>query len=247
MERLKLSDNTIAIYTKVEKALVDDITFSNKSLSKNIVKVIYKKFGKYIKKRLNYDLFATGFNQAFFYKNLLKCLVVTEYFVFNGPASCDVILDAGSGAAPASIAYSELRKRIAPGCGAVNVRLVDKSQKQLLIAKRLLAHLDIPVQSCINDSFRIDDVAPNEIVVFSYFICEQGRSFATKLFKNRERFKGGFLIIDYQYVIERVKKAFSQFGKMQVQFLSAQIEIPENLRKTFGEDRLVVHGCYFKG
>jgi len=184
---------------------------------------------------------APVFNFTFFLKNFLKNLLFfEEYYDLVG----DSILDVGCGAAPVSIAISSLA--IIKKSGKVSIDLVDKSKNQLDIANEFFRAISIEANSYVEDSFEIEQEKYEQLVVFSYFFCEQRKKFLESLFNNRNRFTGGFVIIDYKENIVMIKKYFEENGDDGIISTFLNYNLPENLSEVIREKEVSVYGCYYK-
>lgn len=247
----KMEKHLIAIFESVKNSLFGQPKWTGRSIINGIIRFSYKRFGKFIKRYINYNFFALAFNQEFFLKNFLKnilfinCLYTLKHYL--NIRIIDVehgIVDVGCGAAPASIA---MFKFFAETLGfKVKVNLVDKSYKQLELARDFCVATHVDIQSFRREVFHCGAVSHNELVLFSYFICEQERSFIRNLFLNRKRFKNGFVVIDYKYVIERIKKYFDRHGDKNIHTIYLCSELPSSISEIISERELYVYGCYYE-
>ena len=85
-----------------------------------------------------YKTFALQFNGAYFFKNLLKCLIVNEILRCH-IGHIDEFVDLGSGAGPFSVA-------LAQSFQSSKLELVDRSDVQLQIADRVFKKFDSKVE-----------------------------------------------------------------------------------------------------
>ena len=236
----------VTLFQSVTYALSRNKKWNRKSLLNFFVRIIYKRLGVYIKKPFSYNFFALSFNQEFFLKNFLKNLLLLNFL--DGTEYCisQNIIDVGSGAAPASIALSMLTITKCGKDAHLHIELIDKSYRQLELAKELCRELSINVISCRNEEFLLNGQQYNSLVVFSYFICEQDRSFIKLLYQHKDCFKNGFIILDYKYVVERVKKVFEQHGDSCIRTVCLRTSLPESIASVLHEKEVNVYGCYFE-
>lgn len=236
----------VTLFQNVTHALQRIINWNDKSFFNSFVRILYKRFGAYIKKPLNYNFFALSFNQEFFLKNFLKNLLLFDYLNDAGYGIAQSVIDVGCGAAPASIALSVLS---AAKCGKnahLHIELIDKSHRQLELAVELCRVLSIDIVSCQNKEFFLNESQYNSLVVFSYFVCEQDQSFIKSLYQHRDRFKKGFIILDYKHIVESVEKIFEQNGDNRIHTICLQTPLPRSIINVLDEKEVTVHGCYFK-
>lgn len=238
-----IEEPIITIFLNVKRTLSSYYLFREKKTFKDILlKICYKAFGRYIKNNnINYDCLALQFNKIYFWKNFIKCLL---FFNKYNDIINDSILDVGCGAAPASIAFSSLmsnKERI-----NVSISLIDKSKKQLMTAQSFLNYMSIQTRTFIESSFKIRYENYDELVVFSYFFCEQDKNFLNELFENRKKFYCGFVVIDYLENIEKIYKYFKDNGDNNIEFSILHYAVPPIISKTICEKEVNVYGCYYK-
>lgn len=234
---LMLFQTMVTVFCKSEKLAM-------KSSSDSLVKIVYKHLGLCIKKYLNYNFFALPFNRNFFLKNFLKNLVLYDFLNESGYDFADCILDVGCGAAPASIALSMLLAKEQEK--NLQVNLLDKSYQQLNLALALFRELSIEVCSCSREAFHFTGQGYNQLVLFSYFICEQETSFIKYLYENRDSFKYGCIILDYKYVIDRIKRTFEQHGDYRIKTVCLSMPLQGRVADMLLEKEVKIYGCYFK-
>lgn len=236
-------EDIISIFIEVKDMLENSgIFIKEKKVTDYFLKIFYKIWGKYIKNNLiDYNIFAELFNKNYFWKNFLKSLLF-----FNENYNCigDSILDVGCGAAPASIAVASLVK--AREKRKIVLNLVDKSKRQLDIARTFLNILEIDSYEYIESSFEIECKIYSQLVVFSYFICEQKKIFLEQLFDNRDKFTSGFIVLDYKENIALIKKYFTDHGDYNIQSVYLNYELPVSLLEFIHEKEVNVYGCYYR-
>lgn len=243
---MRIDKSIIRIFEDIKKKLYQSNFFKDgQSVIDYLIKIIYKYFGKYIKNSMDYNLLATTFNRNYFWKNLLKCLLFFDYIYESDGAIEEEILDVGCGGAPASIAISFLRSTKAEK--KTKVKIIDKSKRQIDIAMCFLEILSIDINSYTNDLFMLEDRKYNELVVFSYFICEQNRKFVELLYDNRINFLKGFVVIDYRRTIEGIRKYFDNDGEdSTLEVINLQYILPNSLIKTIHEKEVNIYGCIYR-
>lgn len=237
----------VVLFQNMANLLFEDKKWTAKSNFNYLVKIAYKRLGMFIKKFLNYNLFALSFNQEFFLKNFLKNLLLFDFLHDSGYDLAKDILDVGCGAAPASIALSVLAFEKDSQENFLSINLLDKSWQQLELAKTFCKELSINLDSCQKSVFRFSEQEYDELVVFSYFVCEQERSFIKSLYEHRNLFKRGFIILDYKYIIERIGKIFGQYEGEGIHIVHLHVPLPESVSNILQEKEVKIYGCYFDG
>lgn len=213
-----------------------------KRLSDYLLKVIYKVCGEHIKSNVfYYNHVAFSFNKIYFWKNLLKNMIFFDryYYLIE-----DRVLDAGCGAAPSSIAIDNVikfRKR-----KNISFLLLERSKNQLLIAKDITRIMNIEIKTYMEDCFDMERERFNELVVFSYFFCEQKRDFIKKLFINRRKFIKGFVVIDYKYNIMKIKQYFYDNGDKDIESVFLDFLVPPILFEFIHDREISVNGCFYR-
>ena len=221
-------------------------TLSTRTKYKKIVKFAYKKFGKHIKKFINYNHFALEFNQEFFFKNYLKNLYFYDHLYNLGYRPNSNILDVGCGAAPASIALYQLASIYKESTDLPQIHLIDKSYRQLDLARLMGRTASIPLKSARKEVFIFRETLYNEMLVFSYFVSEQERSFIKTLYSNRNSLKYGFAVIDYKYIVDRIKKTFDENGDHGIHVFYLHINLPTEFSNFLNENEIHIYGCYYE-
>ena len=85
-----------------------------------------------------------------------------------------------------------------------------------------------------------------QLVVFSYFFCEQKKDFLMLLFNNRDKFSGGFVVLDYKENIAVIKKYFTDHGDYNIESVNMNYKIPDSLFEFIHEKEVNVYGCYYR-
>lgn len=237
----QMSARVVELFNQIHIQIDEKNYFGQRTIGDVFLKAVYKYWGKYIKNYVNYNYFAYCFNRTYFWKNLLKNLLFFDRYDFLVK---DKILDVGSGAAIASVAIGNLiyekenRK--------LKISLIDKSKKQLCIAKKFLEDMPVELISSKVNSFEFTQQVYDELVIFSYFVCEQKKTFIKELFLNRNKLRGGFVIIDYRENIEFIASYFKEYGDKNLKTVHMKYEIPENLESCIGEKIIKIYGCYYR-
>lgn len=236
-------EDIISIFMEVKDMLENSGFFlKEKKITVYFLKIFYKMWGKHIKNRIiDYNTFAIEFNTSYFWKNFLKGLL---FFNTNYNYIGNSILDVGCGAAPASIAVASLvtarEKR------KISFYLIDKSKRQLDIAKTFLNILAVDTYEYVEDTFEIKCKKYSQMVIFSYFICEQKKDFLKTLFDNRDKFSGGFVVLDYKENITAIKKYFTGHGDYNIKSVYLNYKLPNSLFEIIHEKEVNVYGCCYR-
>lgn len=236
-----INKNVITLFCNVKQSLDADNNFGKKKFRDYFIKALYKNSGKHIKAYMNYNCFALCFNRIYFWKNFLKNLLFFDryYFLIK-----DTVLDVGCGAAPASIAIASLAFQ--KQSRKLNISLIDKSEKQLFIARHFLVRIPVEVKSYKAGCFVFEPKLYDELVVFSYFVCEQKKEFINQLFQHRKNFRNGFVVIDYRDNIELINSYFKKNGDGNIKTVFLKYKLPPVLEHCIGEKAIKVYGCYYK-
>lgn len=238
-----IKSSIICIFNEIKNELEDYNIFEKKmNINDYLLKIVYKMWGKYVKaSKFDYNLIASSFNKVYFWKNLLKSLIFFDEF-YN--LIDDAILDVGCGAAPTSIAIAKLMKNRKEE--NLSFSLIDKSKKQLSIAKDITQIMSITVKSYKEDFFEIPYEKCSELVIFSYFFCEQRKDFLKKLFDNREKFSGGFVFIDYNENIIKIEKYFKANGDNRIESVSLNYSVPKIISDLIYDTEVNIYGCFYR-
>ena len=238
-----IKESIVCIFNEIKNELEDYYIFKEKmKVNDYLLKKFYKMWGKHIKaSKFDYNSIALTFNKVYFWKNLLKSLIFFDIFY---DLIGNSILDVGCGAAPASIAIAKLmknRKR-----EKLSFTLIDKSKNQISIAIDITQIMSIKVKSYIEDFFEMPYERYSELVIFSYFFCEQKSDFLEILFNNREKFSGGFVFIDYNDNIVKIEKYFRENGDNRIESVSLNYSVPSILSELIYDTEVNVHGCFYR-
>ena len=210
------------------------------------IRILYRRFGKSISKNWNYDFFADTFNQEFFLKNFLKNLFLLDFMFKSGHIFKSDIIDVGCGAAPASIAYYKFLQTIYQNTFVPHVELIDKSYRQLQIAQYFCKIIPIEIRSTHRSEFQFDTDFGNSMVIFSYFICEQERGFIKSLYNYKRNFKHGFFVVDYEYIVDRIKNIFESNGDKGIHLANFHVNLPCSMSDRTNNGEIYVCGCYYE-
>ena len=239
----EIRESVLDVFNEIKKELNDYYIFKEKVKVKDyLLRKFYEILGRHIKSsNFDYNSVALTFNKVYFWKNLLKNLIFfDEFYDLIG----DSILDVGCGAAPVSIAIAELMKHKEEKKNSFT--LMDKSRNQLSVAKDITQLIDMKVESYIEGFFEITFEKHSELVVFSYFFCEQERDFLKRLFNNRENFSGGFVVIDYKDNVMKIEKYFRENGDNRIKAVSLNYSVPFTLSKLIYDTEVNVHACIYR-
>lgn len=239
----EIKNSIICIFNEIKNELKDYYIFKEKmKINDYLLKIFYEICGKYMKaSKLDYNPIALSFNKVYFWKNLLKSLIFFDiFFDLIGNS----ILDVGCGAAPASIAIAKLMKNRKER--NLSFTLIDKSKNQLSIAKDITKIMSVKVKSYTEDFFEIPCEKSSELVIFSYFFCEQRKDFLKILFDNREKFSGGFVFIDYNDNIVKIEKYFRENGDNRIESISLNCSVPKVISELIYDTEVNVYGCFYR-
>lgn len=239
----EIKESVLETFIGIKKELDSNNIFKeNKKITEYLLRAIYKRWGQsLINDKLNYNFIALSFNKVYFWKNLLKSIVFFDlYFELID----DSILDVGCGAAPVSIAIASLaknRKR-----GNISIFLIDKSKNQLSIAKDFTQAMSIEIESFTEGFFDIKHEKYSQLVIFSYFFCEQKKDFLKILFNNRKKFSKGFVVIDHKNNIIILEEYFKNNGDYNIESISVNYSIPDKLVDYVYDKEVNVYGCFYR-
>ena len=238
----RMSAETKSAFMEVRDILQHSEIFkANDRIHDRILWVKYKALGEHVKKITDYDRSAASFSRVYFWKNFLKCLI---FFSDNYYLLGEHIYDIGCGAASASIAIAQLVKRKEKR--KIAVYLIDKSPIQLKIAKSFMERLSFSVDTSKKSLFDWDYIRGDGIVVFSYFVCEQKKCFIEELYENKDKFRSGFVIIDYKKNIELIEHSFRLHNDSHIRVKYYNVIVPTEISNIIGEKEVQVYGCYYK-
>ena len=193
---------------------------------------------------INYDIYGSTFNAAYFTKNLLKNLLFLREIIGFMPRRNLFVRDIGCGPATSSAALSLLYKRIYKK--DIRIELIDHSRQQLLFAKHLLEGINAQIQNIIIKDYCLETEPPfSGMSLFSYFLCEQDYNFGRMLYQNKNMLKGGFVVIDYEYVIHDIYRYFQENNDDNVIVIDKTYSMSPAINALSGYSEIVVHGCYY--
>jgi len=193
---------------------------------------------------VDYDQDYLAFNQAFFFKNLYKCLLALENtrkcsLLKACPAGLPV-LDIGSGAGTFSIAWSAIMRSYTP-----TIELFDNCFSQLTLAARIFSVLDAK-----KIYYRCEAVSPRQdysrgLRLISYWFCEQDDHALWSHIATKNGFLGDCaIVIDYPNVIERIISSLCRC--FHTASFSFEAELVRRHRLIINEDIIRVHVVLLK-
>jgi SAM-dependent methyltransferase len=214
----------------------------NKGLKEHIFKLLIKYTGKYHINVINYDKNYLTFNKNYFIKNLYKSMISMFYLQENNLLNTVDILDIGCGAGPASLGYLLVKSLNSTDYRDLNITIVDTSVGQLDLAFKILDCLKIKNINSIRKKFIISDQILDELVLFSYFICEQDSKYINILSNHVKNFKKGFICIDYEKNIRKLERLLKH--KYEFTSWNLKVKVEKDILNLLQEEYIYVHGCY---
>lgn len=190
------------------------------------------------RQRLSYDTLALGFNQAYFFKNLLKCCYCLLWlrnrgYRFEGP-----IIDVGCGAGVFSVAWSLVMAE-----GSNSIHLIDQSQDQIDFAKRICSLLRLRNVLYQVGTFPDDANGLDGVRVMSYWLCEQVNEWPLASQGDIERILGKrAIIVDYEDNIELVRQTTR--GRYKQDFLKSVLPLGPVWADRISDSQLRVNSVY---
>jgi hypothetical protein len=146
----------------------------------------------------DYESESLAFNQAYFFRNLYKCLCV-----LNVPSSMrhgTSIVDLGAGAGEFALAW-----HACGGDGNGQVLLVDRSAAQLKLADRIFNALEVRPRPTLKRATLFEYTPPNQMLrLVSFVLCESDWYRDPNTNNIRGLIGKGAIIIDYSDVIEEL-------------------------------------------
>lgn len=199
----------------------------------------------YLINNIDYDLYGSTFNAAYYKKNLLKSLLFFREIFDLLPHEDITIREIGCGAAPSSSALTLLYRKNFQR--EVSVELIDLSRKQLEYAIIILNSINIRIQNISVKSYDIKtDAAFSGLSIFSYFLCEQDYHAGEALYQSKNDMAGGFAVIDYETTINQIQSYFLNEYDEKLVVINKCYSIPEELISLFGYEEITLHGCYYR-
>lgn len=183
--------------------------------------------------RIGYDRDALEYNRAFFLRNAVKCLTVSQTLLDDPDrVRGSAVLDVGGGVGTFALSVSERRQW--------SDRLViDRSPAQIALGRRIVgaASRDRDMRWAVSD-----DVPPawsNEpVALFSYSLCESPRLLSSAL----ERGWRTALVVDYPAVIDHCAAFASLVGARFVR-TRASVALCSKLADAVGQTNVTVNGA----
>lgn len=185
--------------------------------------------------RPDYGRFALAFNQAYFFRNLFKNMLLFEVLRPEFDLQTDRIADVGAGAGVASIACLQMRH-----ARPSSWYIIDTSRDQMALATRIL-----PAVSRQTFSFVCDDVYQcsdflQGVVLASYWLCEQDSSQFTEHLPLVDA--SHVFMIDYPSILDAALSSLSRTHHYKrVRFA---YPLRGMVKAVLGETELEVTGCY---
>jgi hypothetical protein len=144
---------------------------------------------------INYDRESLAFNQAYFFRNLYKCLSLLVWS--RQETALTNVVDLASGAGPFALAA-----RLIDGDRFHRTMLVDKSSAQLSLARRVFAAMGVPITDVENTSLLHFIPPPDLYRLCSYWLCESDCYRQFSRWHSHALLQPGALFIDYREVLE---------------------------------------------
>jgi hypothetical protein len=194
---------------------------------------------KGVKAQLNYDLEANEFNQSYWVRNFIKCLIVSR-FAKQELNSKPEFIDVGGGIGPFALALVEVAAR-------TRITIHDASIKQEQIFRRLQKKGLIPSQiSFVRKKIGSEFLNKSEIPrLYSYVLCEN-----ENLVSNTPQILqvvGNFaLVVDYWQIVEPLAKAARSAGLYTSVLKNLEVRLDAELAQIIGQDIITISGGVFK-
>ncbi len=188
-----------------------------------------------LKQNLNYEEIFMEYNNAFFFRNLLKCIISINYLKNNLSIAYSNIIDLGSGVGTASIAIDELY-----GNFDFKFKLIDKSKKQISLAKDL--NKGRANFTFLNKDESIEKILANEnnsLILASYYFCEQNDF----NLENIRFSSNSLLVIDYEVTINVILEQIPDCEVVRIKFA---IKLPNKISLILQQDELKINALYIK-
>ncbi|MCD4779053.1 MAG: class I SAM-dependent methyltransferase [Candidatus Omnitrophica bacterium] len=229
------------IVNELNKVQNFNISISNED-SLQIRKLVdnYKKMNP---QPINYDKYWLDFYKQFFLKNLYKALVTIEYLKKYKIITSNTdlpIIDVGCGAGVCTIAWMSLFDKMNN-----KAILIDQNKFQLELAQHITKILKLNSLEFYNKTFPEEFNKLDGIRLYSYWFCEQ-KNFS--IFLNADNISKiigeGALIIDYQYIINRLQNVMNSNFSFTRWILKID-KIPEILVENNNKGQCI-YGAYIK-
>lgn len=203
------------------------------------VRTTFRKHGRSASRFIDYDRYALGFNRAYFFKNLYKCLTVLSHTQLDLPQVAS-ILDIGAGGGVFSTAW-----RLLFPSSPVRTLLIDKSPQQLRIAKHVTAALQLPSVTCRVGVYPEDFECFEGLRLFSYWFCEQIPGSGDAILPQSEAWLGEQnLIIDYEDVLSDVIRILPREAVYEIRPLT--VYPPLSLHPLFNDDHFSASSLFVR-
>jgi hypothetical protein len=185
---------------------------------------------------IDYENCASEFNQAFFVRNYVKCLLYLRTLPCNILASVNTVVDLGGGAGPFSLAARHLNSQLA-------TLVIDRSESQISQAIKLsvvygLKHVSRTMLADMRQ-LRID---PRPMRILSYLVCENidelpyNPALRSTLFGNR------CIVVDYPHIVKKAALLASDFGGLSRHMVSAKHSVCPRLAEILGQPTITYGG-----
>jgi hypothetical protein len=184
---------------------------------------------------------ANTFVRAYFFKNLLKCLIAAEHCSLARSPSGLKLIDLGAGPGTFTLAWALTRRRADD-----EFLLVERDAEMIRLGKQILSwfpeinarYLRRSVDPMLLDS------SPDQHRLSSYWLCEQPE--LTKLTKTRalrELAGAGLILVDYPDLVSRIVAHAKRAG-LDTEHIRKQYTAQPEIAKIIGSLRMQVNAAY---
>ncbi len=165
---------------------------------------------------------ALAFNQAFLWKNLLKCMIALSISVLPSLKRPLRLLDVGSGAGVFSIAWAQTNRPFHD-----TIQLIDRDSAQLAIARTLANAIHDQHWAFRETEFPGSIQEPESYRLASYWLCEQNLE---QVCGDAQRFAHcfgpGAIVVDYPDIIESLATFSRTAGYEEIANYSFSVDLP---------------------
>ena len=222
------------LFLSVHQRLVDKVPELGVSspTAKRMLRTVERERGR--TGLVDYERNSLEFNQAFFFRNFYKCLLVANQLALS-PNFGGGLVDLGCGAGPFALAmHMSTHYSISP------VLLLDRSREQLSLAKKVFSAVNSDLPTIIHDSLCTFNLPRTLFRVSSYLLCEGTWYKRPSLTKLNQLIGPSAVIIDYPEVLDVFALYLDQHGYA---FLATRcvVRLTDAIKQLIRQDYVKVH------